>query len=470
MNETREIAKNTIWQFGGKIISTILGLVAIAIMARSLGVEQFGWYATAIGFLQFIGIFTDFGFTVVTSTMLSQPAFDKKKLLNNLFTWRLITALLTQGIVPLTIFFFPYPAPIKWAAVIMALSFIGVSLNQVLIAFYQTRLSMHIQAIGEVIGRIVLVAGLALITWGNFGFLPMMAIITLASFAYTGYLWYRAEPIRLEINRDISKAIYQKIWPTALAVIFNCFYLQGDRVILPLYASQIEVGLYGAAYRVIDIALQISSMLIGLLLPLISFAYSRGNRDDFIKESQRAFDLMILFIFPIIAGVFVLAKPIMNFVGGSEFATAGIFLRIQILTMFGICFGMVFGHINLAINRQKQALWVYVAVAILGIVAYFILIPKMGGMGAAWVRVGTELTAGIGLMIITAYYSKFWPRLRAFIKIAFASTTMGLAVWYIQPANLFLSIITGALIYGALVLLLRVVSRQTINEIFARAK
>jgi O-antigen/teichoic acid export membrane protein len=470
MNEVKAIAKNTIWQFGGKIISTILGLVAIAIMARSLGVEQFGWYATAIGFLQFIGIFSDFGFTVVTSNMLSEPEHDKKKLLNNLFTWRLLTAFATQLLLPLSIFFFPYPAPIKWAVIIMAVSFIGVSLNQIFIAYYQTKLTLYIQAIGEVAGRICLVAGLFFVSVGNYGFLPMMIVITLASLVYTGYLWFKCEKISINIDRAISKAIFTKMWPVALAVIFNCFYLQGDRLILPLFTAQTEVGLYGAAYRVIDIGTQISAMLIGMLMPLITFAYSRNLKEKFIIQSQRSFDIMALFLLPITAGAMALAEPIMRFVAGEEFASSGDFLRIQALILLGICFGMVFGHINLAINKQKKSLWIYFIVAILGTASYFIFIPWFGGMGAAWVRVGTEIFAGLGLMIIAGYYCGFWPKFTAFIKIAFASAVMGLAVWYMQPANLFISIFMGGVIYGALVLLLKVVSKQTLSEIFSRAK
>lgn len=470
MSEAKKIAQNTIWQFAGKIISTILGLAAVAIMTRSLGVEKFGWYSTAVGFLQFIGILTDFGFTVITANMLSEPAHDKSKLLNTLFTSRFLTALITQGLVPLTILFFPYPAPIKWAVLIMALSFIGVSLNQVLIAYYQTKLALHIQAIGEVIGRIVLVSGLSLVSLGNLGFLSMMAVITVASFAYTGYLWYRAEPIRFELDRTIGREIFKKIWPVALAVIFNCFYLQADRLILPLYATQSEVGLYGAAYRVIDIAMQVATMIMGMLLPLITFAYSRNQKEDFIKQSQRGFDLISLFLLPIVAGTLALAEPIMRFVAGDDFSASGAFLKIQILLMLGVLFGTVFGYINLAIGRQKQALWIYLSDAILAMAAYFIFIPAFHGVGAAWVRVGSEIYAGFGLLILAGIFSGFWPRLTAFLKIITASVVMGLAVWKIQPLNLFASIIIGIAVYAVLVLLFQVVSQKTLKEVLASDK
>jgi O-antigen/teichoic acid export membrane protein len=50
MSLHRALAHSTILQIIGKSISTVLGFVAIAIMTRTLGVAQFGWYITASGF------------------------------------------------------------------------------------------------------------------------------------------------------------------------------------------------------------------------------------------------------------------------------------------------------------------------------------------------------------------------------------------------------------------------------------
>src|SRR3989344_3895601 len=107
MSLTRSIAKNTTIQIVGKSVSTLLGLIAVAIMTRALCLEKFGLYVTATGFLQFIGIFSDFGFTIITAKMLSEPEFEKTKLLNNLFTWRFLTALFFQGLAPFVILLFP---------------------------------------------------------------------------------------------------------------------------------------------------------------------------------------------------------------------------------------------------------------------------------------------------------------------------------------------------------------------------
>ena len=159
MSLVRSIAKNTLIQIAGKGVSTLLGLLAVSILTRAMGAEKFGWYSTAIGFLQFVAVLTDFGFTVVTAKMLSEPNFDKRKLLNNLFTWRLITALASQSLAVGAIWLFPYSSTIKIATLILALSYIPNILNQVFTGYYQTKLRVDIQMAGEVLGRMALVVG-----------------------------------------------------------------------------------------------------------------------------------------------------------------------------------------------------------------------------------------------------------------------------------------------------------------------
>jgi len=470
MNTTKKIARNTAIQLVGKVISTLLGLVAIAIMTRHLGVEKFGWYITATGFLQFIGIISDFGFVVVTSSMLSEPKYDRKKLLNTLFTWRFFTGLILNGLSPLIIWFFPYPIEVKMAVAILAISFFTISLNQVFIGFYQAKLKMIIQMTGEVLGRIILAGGLLLMMFNKSGFLPMMGVIAVSSIVYTFYLWLRSPGIKFGLDKQISKNIYKKMWPIALAIIFNAIYLQGDKVILPLYISQADMGLYGAAYRVLDIITQSTAMIMGIMLPLMAYAWSRNLMDEFKKRLQMSFDLIALVVFPMIAGIIALSTPIMKLIAGSEFANSGTILRLLSLAIIGIAFGMTFGHIALAINRQRQSMWIYISDAIISLIAYLIFIPLYGVWGAIGVSIFAELYAGIGLLILVSYYTKFWPSIIAFTKIVLSSAIMGYLVYLIPTPHVLVSILLGIIIYTILILSLQTISKKTISEIISTKK
>ena len=465
MTLKKQIAHNTLIQLAGKILSTLLGLLTVFVMTRSLGVEKFGWYVTAVGFLQFIGIFSDFGFVITTANMLSEPRFEQKKLLATLFTWRFLTALIFQGLAPLLFLFFPYPAEIKMAVTIISISFFAASITNVFTGYYQQQLKTYINTTGELIGRVFLLGGILLLAKLGATFLPMMGIITLASLFNASYLYYKMPKIHFCLDKEISRAMFIKIWPTALCIIFNSFYLQGDRVILPLYASATDVAYYGASYRVLDIIIQMSALIMGIMAPLLAFTYSRSQTEDFKKRLQMAFDLVSLFLIPLMLGAIALATPIMRFVGGAEFTGAAKILTYLSFAIFGICFGMVFGYTALSINKQKQAIWIYFIDAILSVIGYFIFIPSFGIYGAAGVTIFSEFFAGFCLMSLVYYHTKFIPQLKSLAKIFVAGLAMYFVITRLPTPHVLISIFIGGLLYGTLILIFKVISKNTIKEI-----
>lgn len=470
MSLNKKIAQNTIAQVSGKALSTLLGLVAVAIMTRSLGLLQFGWYATAVGFLQFVGILCDFGFTLTTATMLSEPRFNKDRVLNTLFTWRLITALICYGLAPIIFLLFPYPTPVKLAVFITSVSFLCMSMIQVLTGYFQVQLKTQFLAAGELLSRITLVAGFAICAYYTAGFLPVMGIISLAALSSTIFLLKKTPPLKLLLDKEISRAAFVKLWPTALTVIFNAIYLQGDRVILPLYVAQTEVGLYGAAYRVIDIVIQTAAIVMGIIMPLITFAWSRNLLDDFKKFWQKGMELTALLLFPMMAGIMALSDKIMLFVAGKEFSGSGPILFYLSFAIFGITFGLAFGYVALSIGRQKQAVLIYASNALLSTIGYFLFIPRYGIYGAAGVTIFSELYAAIGLGLLTYQYTKVMPSFKNIIKIIFASVAMALFIIYLPLPHVILSVIAGVAIYIALILLLQILHYAEIKEIFKKSK
>lgn len=468
MSVTRQIAHNTIVQIIGKLISTLLGLVAIGMMTRYLGQEQFGWYVTAIAFLQFVGILTDFGLTPVTAQMMSEQKFDQAQLFKNLLGFRVVSSAIFLGLAPLVALLFPYPKEIKIAISFTTISFLAIALNQVLIGLYQTKLKMHIQALGEILGRSALVIGLWLVIGRGVGFLPVMGIVVISSVSYTSILWLLAVKYikpSLAFDWPIWKAILQKSWPIAIAIIFNVVYLKGDVILLSLFNSQANVGIYGAAYRVLDVLTQSAMMFMGVLLPLLAFAWSQNDKAEFRQRYQQAFDLMMLFALPMTMGTIALANPIMKFIAGEEFAHSGSMLAILALAVFGVFLGAVFGHTAVAIDKQKQTLWIYISNALITLLGYLVFIPRYGISGAAWMSVFSELYAGILLFFIVRHYCQEQLRFKTFGKIIFASLIMAGVIVFLQAVHVLVVFLVGIAVYCLALVALQAVSQKTLREI-----
>ncbi len=451
---TTTVGGNTIIQLIGKAASTLLGVGAIMIMTRTLGAEQFGWYTTATSWLQFIAILGDFGFTLTTAAMLSEPLFDKTRVFNTLFTWRFITALTLHGLAAISIWFFPYPLPVKIATGILAISFLAFALIQVFTGYFQARLYLLPITIGELLSRTILVFGTWKLAQGENAFLPIMALISIGACAYLGFVFYQSTGVALLIDREISRVLFRRMWPTALSIIFNAIYLQGDRVLLPLYVSQTDIGFYGAAYRVLDIITQSAAIVMGILTPLLAFAWSRRQTNQFSHLLKTSTSIMALVFLPMTAGVFCLAHPIMNAVAGSNFAGSGTILRGLCVAVIGIMLGMTFGHVLLATDFQRQALLVYASDAVLSIVGYLFLIPLFGMWGAIFVTVASEFYAGFGLMLLAIFYTKTTPDFRMLAIILAATSIMILGLLYLPPSTpLALTIFLGMILYGSTLLL-----------------
>lgn len=467
MSLTKQIAHNTIIQIIGKITSTLLGLVAIGMMLRYLPKEQFGWYTTAITFLQFAGILVDFGLIPVTAQMLGQGKFAKEKLLQNLLGFRFATALIFFAITPLVALFFPYSREIKYAIALSTISFLSISMNQILIGYYQAKLKMHIQVIGENVGRIVLIIGLYFLMAQQASFLLIIGAIVVSTISYTAVLWIQAAKetsTGLAYNKEIWKAIAKTMWPIAISIIFNVIYLKGDTILLTLYRSQSEVAEYGAVYRVIDIISQMAMMMMGVMLPILAGVWAAKSVAEFKKHYQQSFDTLMLFALPIIVVIVFLAEPIMELVGGAKYANSGEILRILAGAVFGLYLGAVFGHTAVAINRQKATMWIYISDAIITFTGYVIFIPLYGLRGAAWMTVFSELYAGIFLWLTIRRYTGISLSGLTFGKIILASATMGLTILFLQALPVLLIILLAIIVYCLMLYISKAVSKNTIQE------
>ena len=183
MKLSTKVAYNTIIQFASKIISTGLGLIAIALTARYLGQIGFGEYTTAFTFISFFAIAADLGLTLITVQLISPKEANQDKILGNLLALRLVSAIIFLGLAPVSVLFFPYSADIKIAVAILAFSFLFAALNQILVGLFQKHLRMDKVSIAEVASRIVLIVATIYAIKTNKGLSGIVAAAVLSSAA-----------------------------------------------------------------------------------------------------------------------------------------------------------------------------------------------------------------------------------------------------------------------------------------------
>lgn len=477
MSHTRSLVKNTGVQLVGRVIGTAFGVFTIAILTRALGADGYGQFTLAMTFLAVAGALADFGFTLTTTQMLSEADADAHAIVSTAFTSRLLSGLFFFGVAVLVAWYLPYALIVKLTIAVGAFSYFFMTSSQMLVGVFQRNMSMWRPAFAEALSRGLI---LALVTWLAFAGAEapaMMGAFTagnLVLLLLNIYFAQRISPFKLQLDLGLLSIFLRRSWPIGIAIFFNLLYLKGDILFLSFYRSDQEIGLYGAAYKVLDVVTVIPTMFMGLLLPLMVDAWSNKAKPALHALLQQAFDFFGLISFPLLGGAIVLAEPIMRLIAGQEFAAGAPYLVILMIANTIVFFGILFAHAIVGINKQRSILPAYVFTAIIATACYLLTIPVFGAFGAAWTTVVAELLIAGMTTFVVLKQTGFRPRLRNSGVYLLATLVMTLVLsliaeaYAIQHVLLLGLILLGALIYGLIVLLLGGIKIDTLKQLLTR--
>ena len=104
MAVAKKIAFNVVSIGAIKVLTTALALVGLGFITRYLGADGFGDYAVVIAFFSLFGAIADLGLYSITARNISRADADEKKILGNILSLRIITALFVFAISSLIFF------------------------------------------------------------------------------------------------------------------------------------------------------------------------------------------------------------------------------------------------------------------------------------------------------------------------------------------------------------------------------
>ena len=450
MEQSKKIAQNTLWQIIGKIIGTALGVLTIGLLTRYLGQENYGLYTTAVAFMQFFGVLVDLGLYLICLKEISAKPEKESFIVSNIFTLRIISAVIFIGGGVLLIFAFPYPLVVKLSAMIVSLSFFFMSLVQTLTSVFQKYLKMGQVALAEVIGRIGFLAVIVLFVFHQ-GSLPALMWGNVANtLIYFLILWFLVKKyvlIKWGFDFNYWKDVFRQAWPIALGVVFNLVYFRADTIILSLYRPAADVGIYGAPYKILEIIATFPHMFMGLVMPLLTAAWVAGNLTDFKNIAQKTFDFFAIILIPMVLGTLPLSSGIMSLIAGKDFVASGPILTILMLATGIIFLGVFFTYAIVILEKQKAMLKYFFIAAILSLIGYFLFIPRYSFYGAAWVTVIVEAFILISAWLIFWKFTKVNLSLKIFLKSLLAGCLMAGSLYYLPDWPVLTKIAIGSLIY-----------------------
>lgn len=466
----RKIAYNVAISSVAKVFSTILALVSIGFITRYLGKEGFGNYATVLAFLSFFASLADLGLYHISTREISRTGAEQEKIMGNIFSLRIISSLFIFIISPIIVLFFDYPKEVKEGIIIVAASFIFSSSYQILNGIFQKNLAMDRVAIGELIGKVVQVAIVIVAVKMRLSFDWIVASLffnMIVSFLIIFFLSKKYLRFRLRFDFGYWKNFMKEAMPIGIGSLVVFVYFKIDTILLSVMKSSSDVGIYNAAYKILENITFFPAMIIGLILPIMSSTIF-DNRKEFKNVSDKTFKFFVILVVPLIIGAIFLADGIIRLIGGGQFAESALVLRILIFALAAIFFGSFFNNILVAGSQQKKLLWVWTTGAITSVVLNVIFIPKFSYLAAACVSVATECLVASFSFYVVFKNIHYIPSLAKKWGIFFAGAGMAFFLLAFKGLNFIFLAVGSAAIYFALLWIFNTIETAEILSLVSK--
>ncbi len=464
MSTPRKIAFNVVIASISKVLNTILALVGLMLITRYLGPDKFGLYITALAFSGLFNSLGDWGIYQTATREISRPKAKEKIIIGNVMALRITVSMLLALIMPVVIYFLPYIFELKIALLLVLLTYIFYSFYQVLIGLFQKRLVMYKVTLVELTGKLIQVLLVFLTIKLDLGFKFIVAGMTISMFSNFVLIYFLSRRfIKFKLNFSVNrwKNFLRESWPIGLSVIVTFIYFKADTLLLKAMKSNVDVGIYGAAYKVLENITFFPGMIIGLMMPMFSY-YIFKDRKKFQRLVNENFKLFVILIIPLIIIVMFFAENIIGIVAGPQFVASATVLRIVIFSLAFIFFGMLFGNILLVAKLQKQQLLALTFVAIFNVSANLILIPKYSYLATSGVSVATEFLVVLLSAGIVYKHLHFLPRMKNFGLVLLSGLTMAVYFLTLHSLPFFFLLLTGPLIYFTVLIFSKVITKKEI--------
>lgn len=387
MRTAKTIFKNSIWLILGEIIGKIAIFFLTVIVARRLGVANFGKYNLALSFVMIFSVINDLGLNIF---LFREGARDKNlmsKYIGNIFEMRIILSVLFLGVVYIFTEVFNYPQDIKTLIYLFAVWVCFLNLTYVYRTGFKAMEAMKWDAATNVLDNIlrllitIIVLNIGLSIFGV-GMAYLMA--TFIAFCFSVVLFTRFfEVPNFKIDFTLWSTALKEMRYLALVAILIPLFGKFDSIILSHFKGNEAVGLYGASLKLVWMLIFIPGFITQAGFPKLSqYAFQDKNRFSLLMSYLLKTNLILTFLASLI--IFFFAQQIILLVYGIKYLASVKVLQILIWSfpLHGLI-GVFIYALN-ARNKQKiNALFIGIAI-LLNIILAIFFTPKFSYVGVAF--------------------------------------------------------------------------------------
>lgn len=380
------LIKNTAARSFAEIINRIGGALFWLLIARMLGASALGALVFALSLFSFFMTLSTLG---LGSVLIRDTARYPEKTASY-FGHALMIGTLTSILAALLMIGIALSLNIKgitlYATAVMALAVIPGSV------FYWSKaiLTAHEKMQGIAWARTaengirLLIGSLILFRGGSLVHIIWVVFAGKMVLALVGLHLATRYAVKPQFQRDANLFRYFRSMIPAFSMItlFNSLFWSAPIVILTHISGETAAGLFGAAFKLVDLIIALALAYGQAIFPVAS-RHLYNDKSRYRQIFHQSVKYVSLFTLAVAAGATLLAEPLILFLYGSHMQAAAPILRILIWSIVPFSLIPVFSSSLVSYHQQKWDLAANAAAAFSVIVLNLFLQPLAGAVGAA---------------------------------------------------------------------------------------
>jgi O-antigen/teichoic acid export membrane protein len=231
--------------------------------------------------------------------------------------------------------------------------------------------------------------------------------------------------------------------------LFSALFYKIDIVILSWFKGGVDVGIYGAAQKIVELAMMMQSLFMASLFPLLVGKY-KDNHSEFLTIVERTIVISAAIGVPICVFGLFLDNQIIGVIGGRQFVTeATVYYHgYPITTPVALAILLIFVMISyfsspyttsvLASGKVGQLVKVNALATVFNIGLNIWLIPRYSYLAASITTLITEILVLTLNGVYFCYRYSFRPPLGDILKIFLATVPGVIFLIYTEPVSVIL--------------------------------
>lgn len=443
MNYTKRIVKGTAIVFTFSLISAVVGYLMRIFIARKLGPYEYGLFFGTFAIISFIALFGNLGLDETIAKFVAEfKVKNRKDKITSIILLSLMMKLFIFFIILLIIFSLADVIAIEIlnnqkASIILKLLTLSIFLTSLLPTFQSA-----LRGLGKIkqysfvsflfifitfLSALLLVPGSKEKTISLAYCYIIGALISgLASFIFFIKSFPRFLKFKISIDRDLIERTILFAIPTFAYSIAYIIISYTDTIMLSVFRTIQEVGLYQVVIPTARMILYFSMALSTILLPVFSEMWAKGEKKGVGELLFRILKISLVLAIPLSLIFIMFPSIVLNVLFGHEYVSAATPLRILAIGYLFYILSTIHFNLMNGIGKPILTTKIVYASAGLNVILNFILIPHIGIVGAAIASM-TSFTFSFILSEIILYreFNKMMIQLNFPIKSFFKTLACG---------------------------------------------